>query len=160
MLKIYTDGSCSKNGYEGSNGSFGVIVVTENDICVYAYSSPRVDNTTNNREEIKAILYAIKNFGSTDDDIAIYSDSSYAVNMFNQWFYSWRAKGWLKSDNKPPENLDLIYEYNELLKLNYKFSLNYVPGHAGNYWNELADKLATLSVKPDDILGIDRNKKV
>lgn len=159
MLKIYTDGSCSKNGYEGSNGSFGVLV-TENDICIHAYSSPRVDNTTNNREEIKAILYAIKNFGSTEDDIAIYSDSSYAVNMFNQWFYSWRAKGWLKSDNKPPENLDLIYEYNELLKLNYKFSLNYVPGHVGNYWNELADKLATLSVKPDDIIGIDKNAKV
>ena len=80
--------------------------------------------------------------------------------MFNQWFYSWKAKGWLKSDNKPPENLDLIYEYNELLKLNYKFSLNYVPGHVGNYWNELADKLATLSVKPDDIIGIDKNAKV
>ena len=54
MLKIYTDGSCSKNGYEGSNGSFGVLV-TENDICIHASSSPRVDNTTNNREEIKAI---------------------------------------------------------------------------------------------------------
>ena len=159
MLKIYTDGSCSKNGYEDSNGSFGVLV-TGNDICIHAYSSPREDNTTNNREEIKAILYAIKNFGSTEYDIAIYSDSSYSINMFNKWIYSWRAKGWLKSDNKPPENLDLIHEYEELLKLNYKFSLNYVQGHAGNYWNELTDKLATLSIKPDEIIGIDKNAKV
>ena len=142
MLKIYTDGSCSKNGYEGSNGSFGVLV-TENDICIHAYSSPRVDNTTNNREEIKAILYAIKNFGSTEDDIAIYSDSSYAVNMFNQWFYSWKAKGWLKSDNKPPENLDLIQAYYEWYQKGYRIDLRKVKGHAGQKWNEMADGLAT-----------------
>ena len=148
MLKIYTDGSCSKNGYEGSNGSFGVIVVTENDICVHAYSSPRVNNTTNNREEIKAILYAIKNFGSTEDDIAIYSDSSYAVNMFNQWFYSWKAKGWLKSDNKPPENLDLIQAYYEWYQKGYRIDLRKVKGHAGQKWNEMADGLATGRIQP------------
>ncbi len=73
----------------------------------------------------------------------VYSDSAYAINTFTSWMFSWQKKGWLKSDNKTPENLDLIKSYFTLYEKGYRIELKKVKGHAGNKGNELADKLAT-----------------
>ena len=56
--------------------------------------------------------------------------------------YSWEQNGWIKSDNKIPENLELIkYFYENHKDDNITFIK--VKGHTGNKWNEMADKLAT-----------------
>lgn len=57
--------------------------------------------------------------------------------------YNWARNGWLKSDNKSPENLDLIKTYYDLEKRGFKITLEKIKGHAGNRWNEMADQLAT-----------------
>lgn len=57
--------------------------------------------------------------------------------------YSWADKGWIKSDKKIPENLDLIKTYYNYIKKGYKIDLRKIKGHAGHKWNELADGLAT-----------------
>ena len=59
---IYTDGSCLGNGKAVNSGGFGVVVLDNKENLLYTYSK-RSENTTNNREELKAILYAMLNHG-------------------------------------------------------------------------------------------------
>lgn len=149
-ITIYTDGSCLGNGKEINEGGFGVVVVDENENLLYTYKK-RNKNTSNNREELRAILYSFLNYGvkvensgfSTSNIPIVYSDSAYCVNTFNSWMFNWARNGWIKSDNKVPENLDLIQAYYDWYKKGYRIELRKIKGHAGHKWNELADKLAT-----------------
>ena len=151
-MVIYTDGSCLKNGYENSSGGYGVVVMDDDGNVVKCYSSFS-NNTTNNQEELKAVIYAIKNFGLTKEPIDVYSDSSYVVNTFTDWMFKWERNGWLKSDNKTPENLDLIKEYYNYILKGYRINLKRVRGHAGILGNELADKLATGKMTTEEVLN-------
>lgn len=140
---IYTDGSCN---YNPGPGGFGVVVLDDNENLILTHSE-RSQNTTNNREELKAILWAFLRYGvsaaaGTTPPI-VYSDSAYSVNTFTNWMFSWEKKGWLKSDNKVPENLDLIKPFYKYWENGFRIDLRKVKGHAGNKWNELADKIAT-----------------
>ena len=138
MIEYYTDGACSANGSANATGGFGVVGI-ENDQVVFTYSHHET-GTTNNRQELKAILYTLINFGH--ENPIVYSDSAYCVNTFNQWMYGWARNGWLKSDNKPPENLDLIQAYYNLIQEGKRIQLRKCKGHQGIIGNELADKLA------------------
>ena len=149
MITLYVDGACSKNGREGAHGGFGVVVV-EDDNIIDAYQEFS-DDTTNNREEMKAILWALNKYGSLGFEVpVVYSDSAYSVNTFNNWMFSWKRNGWVKSDRKTPENLDLVKEYYNSLK---KIDLRYIKGHVGHKYNEIADKLATGKMKMEDVLN-------
>jgi ribonuclease HI len=53
--------------------------------------------------------------------------------------FGWARRGWVKSDKKTPENLDLIQAYFELYKEGYRIDLRKIKGHTGHEWNELAD---------------------
>lgn len=146
---IYTDGSSHPNP---GPGGFGVVVLDNNENLVYTYSKQCAD-TTNNREELKAILYAFLNHGVKLDDWnmdvpIVYSDSNYCVQTFNDWMFNWARNGWIKSDKKTPENLDLIQAYYEWYQKGYKIDLRKVKGHSGQKWNEMADGLATGKIKP------------
>lgn len=148
---IYTDGSSHPNP---GPGGFGVVVLDNNENLWYTYSKQSAD-TTNNREELKAILYAFLNHGVKINDWNIdvpivYSDSNYCVQTFNDWMFRWANNGWIKSDKKVPENLDLIQAYYDWYQKGYRIDLRKVKGHAGHKWNEMADGLATGKVAPND----------
>jgi ribonuclease HI len=142
-MEIYTDGSSLGNP---GPGGFGVVVLDNEGNLILTHKE-RTENTTNNREELKAILWAMIQYGKPaaagSQPPVVYSDSAYCVNALTCWMFSWEKKGWLKSDNKPPENLDLIQPFFNCYQLGYRINLKKVKGHAGNKWNELADKLAT-----------------
>lgn len=59
-MKIYCDGSAYPNP---GPGGFGVIIVDNHENFVYNIYRERCENTTNNREELKAVLYCLKNYG-------------------------------------------------------------------------------------------------
>ena len=80
----------------------------------------------------------------------VYSDSNYCVQTFNDWMFTWERKGWIKSDKKVPENLDLIQAYFDWYQKGYRIDLRKIKGHSGHYWNEMADSLATGKVTPND----------
>lgn len=158
MITIYTDGACSKNGREGSHGGYGVVVVQDDKI-IDAHQS-FCEETTNNREEMKAILWALHNYGAGAYEFEIpvvYSDSAYCVNTFNTWMHSWRRNGWLKSDNKKPENLDLIQDYYLCDK---QIDLRHIKGHAGHKYNEIADNLATGKYKVEVLFEEEKEKEI
>ena len=136
---IYTDGSCQKNP---GPGGFGVVVLDDNENLIQQYSE-RCENTTNNREELKAILWAFLKYGNKENQIIIYSDSAYCVNTLTNWMFSWEKNNWKKANNQPPENLDLIKPFFNYLKSGNIVELKKVKGHAENKWNNMADQLAT-----------------
>ena len=138
-MVYYTDGSAHPNP---GPGGFGVVIVdetTDEIIDTYAKSSQK---TTNNAEEMKAIIFAVCDAAKRGVPAIIYSDSAYAINTFTNWMYSWERNGWIKGDVKVSENLELVKAFFELNK-KYKITLNKVKGHVGDKYNEMADKLAT-----------------
>lgn len=155
---VYVDGSCNGNGKAVNSGGFGMVVLDNDENLVYTYSK-RCENTTNNREELKAILYTMLNYGvntnkyefSQIEPPIVYSDSAYCVNTFNDWMFRWASNNWIKSDGNSPENLDLIQAYYEFYNKGYRIDLRKIKGHAGHKWNEMADKLATGVLKGDNI---------
>ena len=160
---IYTDGACSGNGSAGAYGGFGVVILDDNENFIDYYMK-RNENTTNNREELKAILYSFLNYGvninnplygfNNYDIPIVYSDSNYCVQTFNEWMFNWARNGWTKSDHKQPENLDLIQAYYDWYQKGYRIDLRKVKGHAGNKWNEIADNLATGKISPEEVTRI------
>ena len=135
----YTDGSCQGNP---GPGGFGVVVLDDNENLITTYSE-RANNTTNNRMELSAILWAFLKYGSKDKTLTVYSDSAYCVNTLTNWMFSWEKNNWKKANNQPPENLDLIKPFFNYFQLGNNIQLKKVKGHAQNKWNNMADQLAT-----------------
>ena len=143
VIYMYTDGACKGNP---GPGGFGVISVKNKEV-QYKYSES-CDNTTNNREELKAILHV---FELADKNPNLYyiimSDSAYCVNTINDWIFKWSNNNWKRSNNQPVENLDLIQSlYKYLIKDFWNCQVMKVKGHSNIINNELADALATNSV--------------
>ena len=138
-MKIYTDGSSLGNP---GPGGFGIVVLDDKENLITTYSKMSENDTTNNEQELLAILYAAVVYGKEQPSPQVYSDSAYAINTLTKWMYKWKDQNWLKSDNKPPKNLDIIKFYYNLIQNGFNIDLIKIKGHANNKWNDLADKLA------------------
>ena len=141
---IYVDGACSGNGSAAAVGGYGVVVLDDDENLITTYNHHN-ENTTNNQQELRAILYALLTYGKEKPTPIVYSDSAYCVNSLTSWIWGWASRGWVKSDNKVPENLDLIKAYYDLWNKGYRIDLRKCRGHAGDKWNEMADKLAVAA---------------
>lgn len=144
MIEIFTDGSCCGNGKDKNHGGYGVAVAKDGIIC-HIYNE-QIENTTNNRMEMKALLYALALSQNEykNQNVIIKSDSAYCVNMFNNWIHSWAGNGWKRAGNKDIENLDLVKQFYTYASISFpNFEIVKVPGHEGFLGNEVADALAT-----------------
>ena len=58
-----------------------------------------------------------------------------------RWVYGWKQRGWVKSDKKPAQNVDL---WEQLLSLIARHEMHYhwVKGHAENEYNNRCDEMA------------------
>ena len=152
-MTFYTDGSCTNNGKTNAKGGYGVVGVDDEGKVQFVRARSET-GTTNNRQELKAILYVMLNYGVKCDEWGqppiVYSDSAYCVNTFNEWMFNWARKGWIKSDKQVPENLDLIQAYYDWYKEGYRIDLRKIKAHAGHEWNELADQLATGYISEEE----------
>ena len=150
---FFTDGSAHPNPGSGGYGIVGV----ENDKIKFVRSRQYSNKVTNNEMELKAILYVMINFGEKDTDWSqppvVYSDSSYCVNIFNNWMFNWKNNGWKKSDKKEPENLALIKAYYDLYQKGYRIDLRKIKGHSNNKYNNIADGLATGKISEKELIN-------
>jgi len=82
---------------------------------------------------------------SSENDVTIFTDSTYVQKGISEWIINWKRNGWKSSSKKPVKNKDL---WVELDSLNSSLSVNWkwVKGHAGHPENERADYLANLGV--------------
>ena len=140
MIKIYTDGSCKGN--PGIGGWGALLVHNEQSIEIFDGEL----ETTNNRMELKAVIEALNHATSMNDDVQIYTDSSYVQKGIQEWILNWKKNGWRSSNKKPVKNQDLWQEL-DTLNSNLKVDWFWVKGHAGHPGNERADFLANEGVK-------------
>lgn len=96
---------------------------------------------------LRAVPSACQNDGQSESEVTVFSDSILCVKTLTEWAAGWEHRGWIKSDRKPPENLDLVQEAWALIKARPHVKVQWVKGHAGNTWNEVADVLANSAVE-------------
>jgi len=137
---IYTDGACSGNP---GPGGWGAVILNEekNETNI----SGKEQSTTNNRMELMAPIMALKKIKKASK-ITIYTDSIYLKNGITGWIKNWEKNGWKRADKKPVKNKDLWLTLNKLSK-EQVIDWKWVKAHAGNKYNEIADKLATEAIK-------------
>ena len=140
MIKIYTDGACKGN--PGIGGWGALLVHNEQSIEIFDGEL----ETTNNRMELKAVIEALNHATSMNDDVQIYTDSSYVQKGIQEWILNWKKNGWRSSNKKPVKNQDLWQEL-DTLNSSLKVEWFWVKGHAGHPGNERADFLANEGVK-------------
>lgn len=123
-IDIYTDGGCQKNpGGPGSSAAVFVDPRTNRNLYQFSYGWKE---TTNNRAELLAIILSgalSKEFGFNVNRII--TDSTYCQGC--------GVLGW-----KRKKNADLWVVYDRHCG---DINLEWVKGHAGNQWNDVADKL-------------------
>ena len=129
MITVYTDGSCYKNG-KGGNAS----VFLKKDKILFCLTE-KCEKTTNNREELKAVINTLEYLSDYDKSIVIVSDSNYVIKGITVWIYNW-----IKKDYKGVKNSDLWKRLYALKRSNCNFKK--VKAHSGDRFNDLADRLA------------------
>lgn len=152
-IVIYTDGSCSNNGYNNAQGGIGVYF--PNKELPHVSKIFDLDNPTNQRTELYAILVAIKYIHSKLNlkkyNLLIKSDSTYSINCITKWVNNWINNGWKNREGKDVANRDLIepiYEY----YLKYDIKFEHVAAHTkgddeDSIYNAKVDKLATKATQ-------------
>ena len=151
MKIFYCDGSTRGKNQKGADniGGWGVVcfnVVNSVDWELECFDCDTTEGTTNNREELKAMLYCLSSslIDYPNEKCIIYSDSAYVVNMCNSWIDSWAVNNWKNSKKQTVENLDLVKNIYDLLQRGFiRPEIRKCEGHQGDLGNELADALAT-----------------
>ncbi len=103
-------------------------------------------NTTNNIMEMTAVIEGLKML-KYKCEVEIYSDSSYVVNAFNNfWIQGWIKNNWINSSKEPVKNKELWQELYELTK-KHEVKFIKVKGHSDNVYNNRCDELARNAIK-------------
>ena len=137
-IKIYTDGACSGNP---GKGGWGALIQEDNNETKINGSE---QNTTNNRMELTAVIKALELFEKSIE-IEIYTDSKYVMQGITEWIKNWKNNQWKTSQKKDVKNKDLWVLLDRASE-KHIIKWNWVKGHAGDYGNEIADKLATQAI--------------
>ena len=134
-VTIYTDGACSGNPGPGGWGAILEWNGVEKEISGGAAGS------ANSRMELIGVIEALSLL-KEPCVVELYSDSKYVIDALQKgWVYGWQKKGWIKSDKKPAQNVDL---WERLLPLvaRHELRCHWVKGHAENEKNNRCDQLA------------------
>jgi ribonuclease HI len=127
---VYTDGACSGNP---GPGGWAWIVPDG------PFRAGHAEHTTNQRMELEAALEAVRGL---PHPLEVASDSTYVVNCFRDgWWKGWLKRNWQTSANKPVANRDLWEPLIEAVRAG-DVTFRWVKGHAGDRWNDYADRLA------------------
>ena len=144
-LIIYTDGACSHNGNkEKAKAGIGVYF-SELNTEKYENVSCKlnIENPTNNKAELLAILESLRVTKNSKQTITIYTDSRYSMNAITLWYPEWVKNS--KLDTK--KNTDILQNIH-LQLLSRDVTFKHIKAHSKqtdihSLGNEQADSLAT-----------------
>lgn len=140
-IEIYTDGSAKGNP---GNGGYGIVLMSGKH---RKELNQGYRLTTNNRMELLAVIVALESIKKEQENITIYSDSKYVVDVVaKKWVFDWEKKHFNKKKNP-----DLWLRF---LKVYRKHSVSFVwvKGHANNKENERCDVLAVQAASSKELL--------
>ncbi len=130
---MYTDGSSRGNP---GPGGYGVILISGSRKKELAQGYRL---TTNNRMELMGVIAGLEAMKKKGQKITIYSDSQYIVKAIKEgWLNKWLATNFAKGK----KNKDLWVRFYNLYK-EHHIEFIWVKGHAGNFYNNQCDALAT-----------------
>ncbi len=138
-VTIYTDGGCRPNP---GPGGWGAVLLRPGRPPLEL--SGGEDDTTNNRMELRAAIEALRSLDGPHR-VALSTDSTYLRNGVTQWLERWRAAGWRTSQKAEVKNQDLWLKLDEMAS-RHEIDWHWVRGHAGDRWNERADRLAAAAI--------------
>lgn len=162
MYKIYTDGSCSKNGTKNAIGSAAYIIINDDNNIIIKGVKSKV-GTTNQEMELLAPFLALNelkcnNLLKDDTQVVIYSDSAYLINCYKQkWYKNWELNGWRNAKKEPVAN-KMYWQFLIPYFKDNRFSFQKVKGHCDDYYNNYVDKMAQdCTKKQQQNLLFDKN---
>ena len=162
-IKIFTDGGCSGN--PGPGGWAYVIAAADppdtagspdaagggENIIAEKYGGEK--NTTNNRMELLAAIYALEYVRELSESaagpswkITVYTDSQYVQKGMTLWLQNWKLKQWRTTGKEEVKNKDLWLRLDNLAGL-FPVDWVWVAGHAGNELNERADRMTQMAIQ-------------
>ncbi len=138
----FTDGSSLGNPGPGGYG----IVIMDTEKKVMKQFSEGFRLTTNNRMELMAVIVTLEKLKFPNTEITIYTDSKYVADSIEKkWVFGWEKKGFAKKKNPDLWRRFLI------LYRKHKVKVQWIKGHAGNKYNEMADELAVKAANSTDL---------
>lgn len=133
---IYTDGAYSQ---QRNDGAFAYVILDGFGWLVVKKNAWKIENETNNRAELKAIIAALYHLPQNAKDVVVRSDSQYALNTL--------SGKWGRSANE-----DLFEAFDRVMaERNLNVHYEWVRGHSGDEYNEMCDKMC------NEVLGYDAN---
>ena len=139
-VTVYTDGGASPN--PGPGGWAAVLLRPGADPEELSGGEPA---TTNNRMELTAAIRALAAL-PPGAKVHLHTDSRYLRQGITAWLPGWVARGWTRKGGGRVENEDL---WRRLASLAHDRTVrwSWVRGHAGDRWNERADRLASAAIR-------------
>ena len=134
MIEVYTDGSCL-----GNPGTGGWAFLILNDGGITNHFGYQLD-TTNNQMELTAAINALE-FIKENDEITLFTDSTYVKNGITSWIANWKKNNWKNSQKKEVKNKDLWIKL-DILNSQKKIIWKWVKAHDINDHNNRVDLLA------------------
>jgi ribonuclease HI len=145
-VKIFTDGGCEPNPGKSGSG----LALYRNNVLAELWYGLHNPHGTNNTAELNAFHQALimaRQELESGRSVAIFCDSSYAIQCVTQWAEGWKRKGWTRPGGAI-KNLALIQDMYALHQsLKDRVQVMHVNGHVGVEGNELADRMSLLAIK-------------
>lgn len=148
-IVIYTDGGNRNNQSENSIGAWAY-TLTHNGETRENYGVEL--NSTNNIQEMKACVEALRSIDEYDIPIKIHSDSAYLINGIGKtqgtgWVDNWKKNDWTRGKKKEAiMNLELWKELDELRCKFDSVEFVKVKGHSDSEGNNRVDALVNLAM--------------
>ena len=140
QVEVFTDGACSGNPGPGGWGAILRYNGREKEL------SGGEANTTNNRMELSAVIFALEAL-KEPCKVILYSDSQYVCNALKLgWAKKWKSQGWMRNKKDPALNPELWDKLLALCEV-HEVEVNWVKGHAGHPENERCDRLAVAAAQ-------------
>ncbi|NBO72552.1 MAG: hypothetical protein EBU66_20215 [Bacteroidetes bacterium] len=159
-ITCFIDGSCTNNGKLGAVAGYAAVFPDYPD---YDISEPLTGKIqTNNRAEFTAFIRAAQQADVIDPSnnlvLDIYTDSELLVKSITKWLPGWKRSNFIKSDNKPVLNKDLLLTIDNIISKR-KVKWNHVRAHTGkqdyaSIYNDKADRLAKEATKYKNLLSL------
>jgi ribonuclease HI len=107
--------------------------------------------TTNNRMELRAALAALQAL-TRPCVVEVHTDSEYLRKGVTEWLATWQRNGWRTSTKQPVKNRDLWQALQAAMRA-HRITWTWVRGHAGDEFNERADRLAVAALNTIGVKG-------
>ncbi|MCH9665462.1 MAG: ribonuclease HI [Gammaproteobacteria bacterium] len=139
---VYTDGACKGN--PGIAGWAAIMLVHQSGQLVsQIHLSGSKSEGTNNQMELLGPIMALESIDEPSP-ITIITDSKYVKDGITSWIHGWKRNNWITAARKPVKNREL-WQRLDRENSRHNVTWQWVKGHAGNQYNEIADQLASDS---------------